>query len=83
MGDWATMASEYASFKGIYNGDSSSGMTTFVEMLCGIVSIGIVYMLCSQTTWIDSLAETFGIGWGWIAFGGGVVYSNRRVYGII
>lgn len=63
------MASEYASFKGIYNGESS-GMTTFVGMLCGIVSFGIAYMLCSQTTWMDSPPETFGIGWGWIAFGG-------------
>ncbi|ETD27910.1 hypothetical protein HMPREF2087_00834 [Helicobacter canis NCTC 12740] len=59
------MASEYTSFKGIYNGESS-GMTTFVGMLCGIVSFGIVMFYLN---WIDRLAETFEIGWGWIAFG--------------
>lgn len=66
------MASEYTSFKKKYeyeNNVGSSALFSFVSFLCLGASIFIVYVIGSNTEWIDSLAETLGIGWGWVAFG--------------
>lgn len=66
------MASEYASFKEKYEYENNIGVSalfSFVSFLCLGASIFIVYAIGSNTEWLDSLVETFGIGWGWIAFG--------------
>lgn len=63
------MSSQYSNVVKIYKGDSESALRGFVYFLCGAVSVFIVYKVCKETEWIDSLALSWDIGWGWIAFG--------------